>query len=47
MEVDKRHVDKNNLVKSMKLKYDRDPSIETIKEMPDVSKKLKEIIPSR
>lgn len=47
MEVDYKSVEKNNLARSQKIKYERDPTIETIREMPDVCKKLVEIRPTR
>jgi len=45
MEVNLNSVENNNLMKSSKIKFEPDPSIETIKNLPDVSKKLVEIRP--
>ena len=47
MEVNPQSIDNNNMVKNSKINYDVDPSIETIKNLPDVSKKLVEIRPKR
>lgn len=45
MEVNQKSVENNNLLKSTLNKFQPDPSIETIKNLPDVSKKLVEIRP--
>ena len=45
MEVNNQAVENNIFVKNSKLRYEPDPSIETIKNLPDVSKKLVEIRP--
>lgn len=45
MEVNHHSVENNNFMKASKIKYEPDPQIETIKNLPDVSKKLVEIRP--
>lgn len=45
MEVNQNCVDTNNLMRSTKIKFEPDPSMETIKNLPDVSQKLVEIRP--
>ena len=45
MEVNHSSVENNNLTKSSKIKFEPDPSIETIKNLPEVSKRLVEIRP--
>jgi hypothetical protein len=47
MEINQNSIDNNNFIKSSKIKYDPDPQIETIKNLPEVSKRLKEIRPKR
>ena len=45
MEVNHQSIENNNMVKTTKIKFEPDPQIETIKNLPDVSKKLIEIRP--
>jgi hypothetical protein len=45
MEIDQQSIDINKLAKTRKIKFEPDPTIETIKNLPDVSKKLIEIKP--
>ena len=45
MEVNHASVDNNNFMKSSKIRFEPDPSMDTIKNLPDVSQKLVEIRP--
>jgi hypothetical protein len=45
MEIDPQSIEINKLAKLKKIIFEPDPSIETIKNLPDVSKKLLEIKP--
>jgi hypothetical protein len=45
MEVNHKSVENNNMLKSTLNKFEPDPQMETIKNLPDVSKKLIEIRP--
>lgn len=47
MEINQTSIENNNLIKSSKIKYEPDPQIETIKGLPEVSKRLIEIRPKR
>lgn len=45
MELNHQSIENNSLIKASKIKFEPDPSIETIKNLPDVSKKLNDIRP--
>jgi len=45
MDIDRKSIENNKLAKSTKIIYEPDPTIETIKNLPDVNKKLMEIKP--
>ena len=45
MDINQKSIEKNILARSTKIRFEPDPSIETIKNLPDVCQKLYEIKP--
>ena len=47
MELNQKSIEQNKLARSTKIKFEPDPTIETIKNLPDVCQKLMEIKPKK